>query len=97
MIQCKCDVKKCHAGCCGLVPIPMETYMKYREKAPRKEAITEPFFDGNIVAVDADGVCVFLTNDYSCSIYDERPEVCRKFGEDNHPLLQCPHLKKNKK
>ena len=29
----------------------------------------------------------------NCLIYEERPEICRKFGEEKetHPMLQCPY------
>jgi len=73
----------------------METYLRLKGKTPRKENMTIPFPGGHIIVVDADMKCIMLTEDYRCSIYNERPEVCRKFGEDNHPLLQCPYLKKN--
>jgi len=38
-----------------------------------------------------DGMCPFLSrHDQVCVIYDDRPYVCRAFGEI--PELQCPRV-----
>lgn len=85
----KCDVSKCHAACCGLVPIPAEIFGR------NKGAIQGPFdlipCFGETVIVSKHGThrCAFLTDDCRCAIYDDRPEICRMFGESDHPLLKC--------
>ena len=30
-----------------------------------------------------------------CKIYNERPEVCKRFGDESHPALCCPYQDKN--
>lgn len=41
--------------------------------------------------------CPFLEYDAmgkaTCIIYENRPEVCRLFGNGNHPCLKCPNYK----
>lgn len=41
--------------------------------------------------------CPFLNQDYSCNIYEDRPPVCRKFGDESHPFLTCRWLSKDNK
>lgn len=38
-----------------------------------------------------DHLCVFLDHDKRCAIYDERPDICREFGEEKMP--NCPFIK----
>lgn len=33
--------------------------------------------------------CPFLTEDYKCNIYEDRPFVCKEFGKETHPLMRC--------
>lgn len=42
------------------------------------------------LAVGADGFCVYL-KEGRCSVYAERPFVCRLFGAGTNPLMLCPH------
>ena len=39
-----------------------------------------------------DNKCPFLRHDFKCNIYENRPDVCRKFGEIDK--LPCRFLKK---
>ena len=34
--------------------------------------------------------CPFLKEDLSCAIYEDRPNICRKFGDETHILMSCP-------
>jgi Fe-S-cluster containining protein len=53
-----------------------------------------------VVAVDDESRCCFLSKaDFTCAIYEHRPNVCRRFGEcgETHRYLQCSHLNKARK
>jgi Fe-S-cluster containining protein len=86
----KCDVSICHAACCGPVPFTKAQFNGNRHLLQRKVEVQE-FIGGTVVAVDDKLVCGFLTSDYRCAIYDNRPEVCRAFARrgETHPMLKC--------
>lgn len=86
-----CDVKKCKAECCGLVPFNKTEFDK--SKLIREVNIQEK--NGIIIAVDKDLYCGFLGHDYKCAIYDHRPDICRRFGNEEHALLTCRWQNKN--
>jgi len=90
----KCNVSICHAACCGIVPIPSATFHANKHLLQRKVELM-PFPGDQIVAVEVEtATCGFLTHDYHCAIYDNRPEVCRLFARrgETHPMLKCEHL-----
>lgn len=33
--------------------------------------------------------CCFLNTDLSCNIYDDRPNICKKFGDESHSFMTC--------
>jgi uncharacterized protein len=78
----------CH-GCCGLVPFT--TSERDRVAAIRPLDQWEPFVDGSWVPTAAltTMTCPFLGAD-GCSIYEDRPIVCRLFGSVDHPHMKCP-------
>lgn len=92
--DCKKMHPKCKAQCCGVVPMPKELYEKHKDKINRvpNEILNH---EGNVIPITADAYCPFLSDDLQCNIYDDRPEICRKFGDETHPMLFCPHLDKN--
>lgn len=82
----------CEGDCCGMVPIPIATYKKNQDKIQRRPSEVLDFNDETVLPITAELKCVFLTKEFRCAIYHERPEVCRKFATgDPHPCLQCPH------
>lgn len=89
-----CNVKKCRATCCGLVPIPNGTLRGFSNLIQRDIAQQIAFDENSTIVTDRDGVCAFLTPEYRCAIYDHRPHICRIFGIGDHPGLRCRHLKK---
>ena len=91
-----CDVNLCKADCCGLVPIPKDTYIKNKHLLQRTVKEFDDVLPGQVIAADENMICGFLTKDFKCAIYDERPDVCRKFGSigETHVMLICPHKKK---
>lgn len=88
----KCDVSKCHAACCGIVPIPRETFEKHVGDVQGPYNVINAI-DGQVVVMAAGKpVCAFLTPEFRCAIYEDRPEICRRFGNGDHPLLKCRFL-----
>lgn len=97
--ECKKYHCKCKAECCGIVPIPRTLWQKKQHAIQRhpKEVmsgIATNKITGQreniVIPLTEDNYCPFLKKDLSCAIYDERPEVCRKFGDESHPMLCCP-------
>ncbi len=81
LIGDKFECKKGCADCCGKF-IPLHPIEKTRIEAmgiKKKEK--------------SGGECGYLGEDNSCTIYDERPLLCRVFGLGYHPMLACPHKK----
>lgn len=96
----KCNIAICKAECCGLVPIPNETInrnlaliQRLYTRIPVKELLGIDDTESSAVFDNEAKCCAFLTQDYRCAIYSERPEVCRLFGTRAIPGLKCPHLK----
>ena len=103
MCKClkKCDVSVCHAECCGIVPIPDKLIAQFSVYLNKDTKIEKAFFlppDVSICVTPA-GRCGFLNSENRCLIYDNRPEICRIFGDpkSKHPMLQCSYLRGNKK
>ena len=48
-----------------------------------------------VLPVTKSGMCPFLNEDYTCNIYDDRPGVCRDFGNESHPDLACSYQTKH--
>lgn len=88
---------KCKANCCGPMPMERQFIMEHYAdtdpeitftlKAVPQSTAVVPLVDGD------DNRCVFLNREkHSCRIYNDRPEVCQRFGDESHPLLSCPHM-----
>jgi len=89
-----CDPTLCHAECCGLFPFPRNIYEKHRKK------ITAPYEvydlgrwlgmrDYRVIFQTENRKCPFLDTKYMCKIYDDRPPICRQFGESQNSRLKC--------
>ena len=83
-----CDIKICKAECCGVVPMSMEF-----RKLPFARKCEIAWFGDFFTATDENLTCGFLNENYQCSIYEVRPNLCRKFGNGKHELLKCNYLK----
>lgn len=92
--DCKKMHSKCKAQCCGVVPIPKEIYNNNKDKIVRPP---HDFVDAgeDVIPLTSDAYCPFLNQDLTCNIYEARPDVCRKFGDESHPMLFCSYLDKN--
>lgn len=78
--------------CCGVFPIPIDIYMKHIDDIQTipKTCIQSKRY---IFAITEGLRCIFLTEGNKCSIYKDRPKVCKKFGVDIK--LPCPKVKLN--
>lgn len=94
MFNCDNCIDKCKGACCGVVPMPKDTYEKNKSLIDHKCKVIE--FDKDMVVVfdEISFRCGFLSDANKCKIYDERPEVCKKFGNEESPLLCCPYQDK---
>jgi Fe-S-cluster containining protein len=97
--ECKKYHCECKARCCGIVPIPVVTWQKnqhniqkpvlYAHKVLAQDPHTEKR-ETSILPVTEEMLCPFLKEDLSCAIYQQRPEICKKFGDETHLMLCCP-------
>lgn len=89
----QCARRKC-GECCGIIRLPETLVTRHRE-AYQQEPEKEIRRDGKIIVVTRDLRCVFLTGNGECAVYEDRPGVCRMYGET---LQQpCPYLTKDGK
>jgi len=94
--KCKEDCGEC----CGIIPISPALARKTEHFAQvePKEVLE---YKGNLYPITKDGKCIYLNRETKeCSIYDERPKICRMFGLTS--ATPCPYLredgtKRNKK
>lgn len=86
-----CNLEKCRADCCGACPIPNRVVRTFTDLI-HPDAEIQRAGAVSFVFVPETLKCGFLSSDYKCKIYDNRPDVCRKFGEDSDPILRCHHL-----
>lgn len=92
-------VKGC-GECCGIVPLSKEVVARHLDDM-QVECYTKNL-DNEVILVTEDGLCAFLHRETKeCMIYDERPEICHRFGTgidkdgEENVLMMCPYLKAN--
>jgi Fe-S-cluster containining protein len=88
--NCKLFHRLCKSACCGPVPIDKKVYAENHYLLQRS---VEKTFDlgTTIVPVTSDMVCPFLASDHSCMIYNDRPDVCKKYGDESDILMTCAY------
>ena len=99
MFDCSEFLDQCHAACCGIFPIEKELYEKNIDKIVTKPIKIETYFDADpfddnikkdfIVPITENAKCCFLQSDYKCAIYEDRPTVCKVYGDESRPNLFC--------
>lgn len=98
----KCRIYKCKASCCHNLPLPVGILQHFADKIVTPVIATErlpfnpkfPLSDFVYTSFDpADNKCPFLRADYKCNIYEDRPLICRKFGDGSEPMLTCKFRK----
>jgi Fe-S-cluster containining protein len=89
----KCNVSVCKAECCGIVPVKNIIVRTFKHLI-NKEAIIKRNGDISMVFDPETFKCGFLDNNCKCKIYENRPDVCRKFADpkETHPMLKCHYL-----
>ena len=103
--DCTQCLNKCHADCCrGPVPLRaewVERHAPVREVLERKDmgegwVVMLAVDDATLNAEDKTvmGVCAYLGHDNRCSVYHDRPEVCREFGSESNPWMVCSYQDK---
>ncbi len=86
-MDCSKCLDKCKAQCCGIVPLPISLFTKYK---PVREIIEVQSVDNKTsIYLTKDSYCPFLGKDFRCTVYADRPEVCKKFGDESHLMMTC--------
>lgn len=94
--DCESQHHKCKAECCGIIDFTKELWERNQHKVITKPVEVIPFPDNvNVMPITESGYCPFLRADYHCNIYEERPNVCREYGNESTPEMSCPYLKKD--
>ena len=90
----KCRICKCNASCCYNLAFEHGELERFASKIVNQVIGFTPFGGVRIAMTSWDidkNKCPFLRKDFKCNIYENRPVVCRKFGEI--PELPCEYLK----
>jgi Fe-S-cluster containining protein len=71
-------------SCCTIMPMSEQLIDRFRDHFQRP-VIEEQVFSANdglmyIKIITPDKKCIFLKTDNKCAIYENRPEICKKFG-----------------
>lgn len=89
------DCSKCPepGSCCG--PFHMKKEFVEKHKSDFQVVPEKTFEAGDFVTyITSDIACVFLNRETrKCSIYEDRPQVCRDYGVTKDIRLQCPYFK----
>ncbi len=86
---------QCKGDCCGVIPIPATIFQENYARIQRPVDILFPTDDDHIIPITKDGNCVFLTPEYRCGIYVNRPDVCKNFGTTSRKCNRCPYMDKD--
>jgi hypothetical protein len=82
---------RCKPGCgdcCGVVPWSENEWAKVADRAP-PGTTTIKADDAIIPTRPGSSVCPFFSS--GCTVYNDRPFMCRLFGAVRDPRLRCPH------
>ncbi len=92
MIDCRTVLDKCKSECCQMVPIPIEILRSQKDLASKSKLI--PFNKHKAIVQTEEGYCAFSDRETGlCKIYNERPEICKKYGNEEHEWLTCKWMK----
>lgn len=73
---CNGKCSKCGACCSNLLPLTKVEIKRLKRLVKRKNLKPHRH---NVANAIYDMTCPFLTSDHKCSIYDERPVICKIF------------------
>ena len=91
------DCSKCPkpGDCCGIFPMNKELVEKNKDKfqvKPYKIVMME----NSVGIITEDLLCVFLNRKIGkCTIYDQRPDICKLYGVLDDKRLRCPYFKRS--
>lgn len=87
---------RCKAECCSdITPLPLDIYERNQDKIVREPLEFEKMPGTEMMMVNTSShKCVFLNEDFTCNIYDERPPICKTFGDESHPMMFCSYMSK---
>ncbi len=84
----------CKAGChdcCGAPPFSHREQRKVCFASQARDIRWQNIGNGAAVPIGKNGLdCPFLGSE-GCTIYENRPTICRLFGHVDHPRMMCPH------
>jgi len=86
----KYECKICKGQCCYFVPINKEEYLQFKKLGLKKSEVEKAGHGIFIMQKDETGVCPFLEVKKLCSIYDNRPAICRMVGTKQMPCMKMP-------
>jgi Fe-S-cluster containining protein len=94
-IDCsKCKDRGC---CCGIMIFTKDFIDKHKDKIQVKDF--KEIAEGELIHLFIDdGGCPFLNRATKvCEIYEDRPEICRRYGIDlsDNFKIACPYFKPN--
>ena len=83
--------------CCGVVAFAPAHFerVKARATVDYKADVVRLHHNGAVVVLPAgaDGRCAFLDRSTKrCAVHDDKPDLCRRFGLSEDPLLACPFV-----
>lgn len=85
----------CRGDCCGAIPIERSVWAKHTDKQFVNSIAVGPPGSPLIWIISKDGSCPFLDREkFVCKIYEDRPWICRSFGNEHHESVMCPRLDK---
>lgn len=91
----KCRLSKCSAQCCYNLAFENGELERFKDKIVNP-VIDIVWFGGVRLTITSTNMdsnkCPFLRRDFKCNIYENRPDVCRKFGEIDK--LPCKFMRK---
>jgi len=92
-MKCEKYLKECKAKCCLCCPLPEDLVRDNQDKIQEQpvDVWKAPSYKGvpQCLAPTPSLKCCFLKDDYTCAVYDERPEICRMFGDESNCFLSC--------
>jgi Fe-S-cluster containining protein len=95
MVKFKCK-ERC-GDCCCEIPMTPELIKKHKDKIQvpiLKETEVQHFPQASEVILNTkDKMCVFLNRKTRrCEIYEDRPKLCRDYGQENGGVSKCPYF-----
>ena len=83
--------------CCGLIPLPKETFEKHQDKIQTKIIKLNQLHLNKVLAVTEDLHCIFLNRiSKKCEIHVDKPKICQDYTlkdcQDYHSKISWKSL-----